>query len=155
MPLPSWRRRKPFKISTSGGHWPKTSHYHLDSRWNEDEMNRGQPKSLSFPTNSARSKLAKGSSRVRRPELIRFFPEGFDHSSPDLENYCLLESGTKRTQGLAWRNWARLVTTEEKWLLRPKRGCRITDVPYQHSRLLTMNNLDVAPNINKKLLYVI
>ena len=118
-------------------------------------MNRGQPKSLSFPTNSARSKLAKGSSRVRRPELIRFFPEGFDHSSPDLENYCLLESGTKRTQGLAWRNWARLVTTEEKWLLRPKRGCRITDVPYQHSRLLTMNNLDVAPIINKKILYII
>ena len=76
-----------------------TTTYTVDE--NEDEMNRGQPKSLSFPTNSARSKLAKGSSRVRRPELIRFFPEGFDHSSPDLENYCLLESGTERTQGLA------------------------------------------------------
>ena len=88
-----------------------------------DEMNRDQPKSLSFPTNSARSKLAKGSSRVRRPELIRFSPKGFVHPSLDLENYVLRLLYCRKLRILQ-KGEARLVdhqrevvlTTRERWL---------------------------------------
>ena len=85
-------------------------------KWDEigDERNRDQPKSLSFPINSARSKLAKA-----HPEFAvqnsSGFSERFVHSSLDLENYVLRllyweNSGSCRRAGQDW------LTTREEWL---------------------------------------
>ena len=72
MPLPSQRRWKPFETSTSGGHWPK-GHYHLKMWWNWRWKEPRSTEELELPNKFCALQISKGPSRVRRPELIRFF----------------------------------------------------------------------------------
>ena len=72
MPLPFQRRWKPFETSTSDGHWPK-GHYHLKMRWNWRWKEPRSTEELELPNKFCALQISKGPSRVRRPELIRFF----------------------------------------------------------------------------------
>ena len=72
MPLPSQRRWKPFETSTSGGHWPK-GHYHLKMWWNWRWKEPRSTEELELPNKFCALQISRGPSRVRRPELIRFF----------------------------------------------------------------------------------
>ena len=131
MPLPSQRRWKPFETFTSGGHWPK-GHYHLKMRWNWRWKEPRSTEELELPNKFRALQIGRGPSRVRRPELIRFFRKVRSLNAWSWK-LCPKTLALDRTQDLA-KERGKIGWPPEKSGSMPERGRWIDGCTWVYSR---------------------
>ena len=151
MPLPSQRRWKPFETSTSGGHWPK-GHYHLKMWWNWRWKEPRSTEELELPNKFCALQTSRGPSRVRRPELIRFFQKVRSLIAWSWK-LCPKTLALGQNSGSCKRTGQDWLTTRGRWLHAKERRLDWRMYLSLLSQQITMRSLADAPIIKDRLSY--